>query len=590
MKNKSTVAMLLLVMFALSSIAIIQIKPAYALPTLTLSDTEMYNEFAWSYGPGSLTGKTDVAGPGVKFDFTGLSPSSGTMVSDNSPVSSSAGGAIHYGHYSDFTGHSYYSMLFINAGSSSIVVNLFMNTGYTSSGDWGTRDWHYDAFWGSNWVTIGPHESQIVTLDFSNAEGYNLQDDPDPAYSTPPYYNGGHYAIYRLNEVTNIGFQVQGSGAGSVIASGTLTHLYIDPPETNKTPIDSFFDVYVTLSSFTNLAGYDIKLTWDSTLITKSDVDYTTYSNALWGAGHWNKVFESSNAGDYELAVAALAVSASNAGASVLFKVTFHIERSCNFLLSTAIRFAVTKLSDNATPIPNPIPATITDGLFTMGSTKPDITFKVLKKIPKGSGIYQPITPPYNLEYCDWFEVEVYVSHIHDCSPLQDYDITIYFDSGLAVFKDVDAWGIFGTGSYTNITGAVHVWGVGGPWVGEEGLLFTLTFHVEFDATPAHIWKYGNANHMTFNIWLFNGTLSFGALGTILMSGIDTPLPLTFDVYFIRGDVDCNGAVTTNDISYVGFHYGQPSSAREEYDLTHDGIIDIYDIVTIATNYGYGIL
>jgi len=580
MKNKNTVAMLLLVMFALSSIAIIQIKPVYAAGTVTLPDAEMmlsgFSLHNWGGSP-SMT-KTNVAGPGVQFDLTGLGKAG---IEDEYELDALAGGTGE--HNADFTAYSYYSMLFINVGSSSISVKVFMNTGFTGGGG------NLDAFWCSSGITLGPGESGIVTLNFSYAEGYNLEDDP--VYATPPYYNGGHYAIYRLNEVTSIGFEVTSSGsAASLIASGTLTHLYINPPETNKTPPDSFFDVFVTLSSFTNLAGYDIKLTWDSTLITKSDVDYTTYSNALWGAGHWNKVFESSNAGDYELAVAALAVSASNAGASVLFKVTFHIERSCNFLLSTAIRFAVTKLSDNATPIPNPIPATITDGLFTMGSTKPDITFKVLKKIPKGSGIYQPITPPYNLEYCDWFEVEVYVSHIHDCSPLQDYDITIYFDSGLAVFKDVDAWGIFGTGSYTNITGAVHVWGVGGPWVGEEGLLFTLTFHVEFDATPAHIWKYGNANHMTFDIWLFDVTLSFGALGTILMSGIDTPLPLTFDVYFIRGDVDCSGTVTTADIGSVGYYYGDLATVKPEYDLTNDGIIDIYDIVTIATNYGYGIL
>jgi len=578
MKNKNTVAMLLLVMFALSSIAIIQIKPVYAAGTVTLPDAEMmlsgFSLHNWGGSP-SMT-KTNVAGPGVQFDLTGLGKAG---IEDEYELDALAGGTGE--HNADFTAYSYYSMLFINVGSSSISVKVFMNTGFTGGGG------NLDAFWCSSGITLGPGESGIVTLNFSYAEGYNLEDDP--VYATPPYYNGGHYAIYRLNEVTSIGFEVTSSGsAASLIASGTLTHLYINPPETNKTPPDSFFDVFVTLSSFTNLAGYDIKLTWDSTLITKSAVDYTTYSNALWGAGHWNKVFESSNAGDYELAVAALAVSASNAGASVLFKVTFHIERSCNFLLSTSIHFAVTKLSDNATPIPNPIPATITDGLFTMGSTKPDITFKVLKKIPKGSGIYQPITPPYNLEYCDWFEVEVYVSHIHDCSPLQDYDITIYFDSGLAVFKDVDAWGIFGTGSYTNITGAVHVWGVGGPWVGEEGLLFTLTFHVEFDATPAHIWKYGNANHMTFNSWLFNGTLSFGVLGTILMSGIDTPLPLTFDVYFIRGDVDCSGTVTTADIGSVGYYYGDLATVKPEYDLTNDGIIDIYDIVTIATNYGYG--
>jgi hypothetical protein len=73
------------------------------------------------------------------------------------------------------------------------------------------------------------------------------------------------------------------------------------------------------------------------------------------------------------------------------------------------------------------------------------------------------------------------------------------------------------------------------------------------------------------------------------MSGITMPSQLTVEVDFIRGDVDCNGAVTTADIGDVAAYYGQPASARPEYDLNNDGIIDIYDIVTIATNFGYSV-
>jgi hypothetical protein len=72
------------------------------------------------------------------------------------------------------------------------------------------------------------------------------------------------------------------------------------------------------------------------------------------------------------------------------------------------------------------------------------------------------------------------------------------------------------------------------------------------------------------------------------MNGIAMPPPLPIQVNFIRGDVDCNGAVTIADISCVAYYYGQPASAKPEYDLNNDGTINLYDLVTIATNYGYG--
>jgi len=588
MKIKTAVAILLLATFALSSIATITIKTAKASGTCTLPDAELMlpvtEGFVWQYDLGSsLTGKTDVAGPGVKFDFAGLGKAG---VGDKHPVNQLAGGALNSGHYSDFSGYSEYSMLFINVGSGTIQVCLFMNTGFTSTYGW------RDTFWGGNWVTVDPGQSAVATLNFAaSGEAWNIADDLD----YPGHANGitGH-EIFRLNEVTNIGFQVLGTGSASVIASGALTHLYIDPPVVNKGPgnVYSFFDVFVTISDFANLAGFDIKLIWDNNLITKYSVDYATYLTALWGTEDedWSVILPQSGVGYYRLAVAALATSASNTGASILFKIHFEVERSCNFLLSTAIHFDKADLSDNAQPIPNPIPATVTDGMYYMSSTMPDIEFKVLKYNKTISG-YEPVILPGHFEYCNLFRVEVYVSHIHDCSPLMDYEITINFDPGLAVFVGVGVWGIFGPGTVVYTPGTpnvIHVSGNGGPWFGEEGLLFTLTFHVEFSRIPAHIWKNDNPNFASFQIWLADASLSFGSLGNILMSGIITPSPLTFKVYFIRGDVTCNGVVLLDDIGDVAYYYDQ--TAPPEYDLTNNGIIDLYDIVTIATNFGYSSL
>jgi len=364
--------------------------------------------------------------------------------------------------------------------------------------------------------------------------------------------------------------------------------LYIDPPAVNKAPedVDSFFDVYVKLENFANLAGFDIKLTWDNSLITDETVDYTTYLNALWGTnpGKWSVVYDQHGDGYYEIAALGLGTSASNIGASVLFKKTFKIVKSCNFELSTPIHFDVVKLSDNTEPVPNPIVlATVTDGQYAISGTAPDLEINVV-------GQYH--NPPF--EYCDTFVLEVYATDICINSPLTDYHLKIQYGTHLAKFMGVAEWGIFGPGTVSETTpGEIVVEGAGSGWWGDTGLLLKLTFHVEFANIEEHVWKLGNANYETFNIAIIDATLSF-ATGTIPMSGIIMPAPETIRVNFIRGDVDCNGVVNLADIGNAAFYYVKTSadplwiSMIRRYDLNNDGIIDIYDIVAIGTNFGYG--
>ncbi len=576
MKTRSAVAILLLAIFAFSTIATIQIKPVKAAGTCTLPDAEMMlSEFIlknWGGSP-SMT-KTNVDGPGVQFDLTGLGKAG---IMDEYELNSLAGGALNGGHYSDFTGYSYYSMLFINVGSSSITVKVFMNTGFTNGG----LDPEYDAFWCGNALTLAPGESGIATLNFSNAEGYNLEDDP--VYTTPPYNNGGHYPIYRLNEVTSIGFEVTSSGsAASLIVSGTLTHLYIDPPETNKGPgdVDSFFDVYVKLENFANFAGFDIKLTWDSTLLTQTAVDYTTALDALWGAGPSYGIAKNvSGAGYYNLVAYDFpVVGASNTGASNLFMIRFRVEEGCNFQLSTSIHFDVAKLTDNSEPVALPITATVTDGMYYISGEMPRLAFALI----------QP-DPIHLWEETKYFQIEVHVLDIHDCSPLRDYDFTLLYDSEFVVFVNVSAWGVLGDTSDQaqvdpSVTGVIHIWDTGGlTWDGTDGLLFRLTFLVQYDDRPAHIWKYLIYEHDAFEISMTVGTLSFGSLGTL---NPDVPPTLSQQVGFIRGDVDADGQVWIFDLQGIGSNYGLTGTSI--YDLTGDSIVDIYDVVTLATNYDYG--
>jgi hypothetical protein len=573
MKTKIAVAILLVAIFALSSISTIAIRLAKAdssPQTLMLSNAELLStSFTYEWGPGTLTGKT-TNGLGVEFDFTGLT-SADTGVGNNWQPSLPGLNPLLGGkgpEYCDFTGYTRYSMLFNNIGIDPVQVCLFMNTGF---------DGNPNTYWRSDIITIGAGQSAVVTLDFSCCGWASI--------------GGSGVPVQYINQVSNIGFQVYSGSDGKIIVSGLPAPLlYTAPTRIQKAPSDvptGTFIVSVTLEDFSNLMGFDIELTWSNSLITEASVDYTTALNALWGAGNWFFKVVGSGAGYYELAASSTSAPASSTGASILFTVTFDVAESSNFPLSTPIHFAIVKLSDNATPIPNKIVPTVTDGMYYMSSTAPDLEFTVLKW-DKGTSAWVTASAPYQFEYGNTFKVQVYVTDISANSPLQDYDVKISFDPNLASYVSVDfSSGVLGSGTATAGSGVVEV-SCTNPtgWSGTTGLLFTLKFQVQFAATANHIWKNINANYMTFQISITNATLSF-ALGSIGMSGT-TPSALTFEVDFIRGDVDCNGVVNIADISSAAYYYGHPVADKPEYDLNNDHVINIYDMVTIATNYGYG--
>ena len=229
------------IMTALFLVSMLSISVPVKAVDVTLSDAEL-SAFAYEWGPGALTAITDMPGPGVRFDFTGLSTSSGTGVGDNFPVSALAGGATKdygsgfVGPY-DFSGYSEYVMVFVNVGVNPVTVNIFMNTGWTDA-PWGTPA--ADTYWENLWIGLGAGEAKVVTLDFSNAIAYNAADDPVVAWQVP---DGTTTNVKRLDEVSNIGFQILGDGDGSVIVASLVIEKTLDLTEGELGDI-----VHVTLS------------------------------------------------------------------------------------------------------------------------------------------------------------------------------------------------------------------------------------------------------------------------------------------------------------------------------------------------------
>jgi hypothetical protein len=369
-----------------------------------------------------------------------------------------------------------------------------------------------------------------------------------------------------------------------VAAAGNAT-LSINPPTISSPPgaVDSFFDVYLDVNTDTGLFGFDLNVTWaDDTLINldylTSNATTATLLDGVWGVGKWFLVKSESGGGGggggggYYRVAALSTQSASTTGIHSLTNLHFQIKKGCNFLLHTHITIdRNAKLSDiNYSPI------TVTaynDGYFEITATKPDLEFVLV----------EPDT--HLFEYCKIFRIEVYVSHICVGSPLTDYDFNITYNTELLKFTDVYSWGELGTGHCTNATGIIHIWDDPGglsKW-GDRFLLFTLTFHIEFDDRIEHIWRVGGTHSLTAIIAFLNAELSFD-LGTV--TDITMPGAQNILVNLIRGDVDCNGKVNVFDLRTVAACYDQTTPVK--YDLTVNGIIDIFDLVAVATNFGYG--
>jgi hypothetical protein len=372
-----------------------------------------------------------------------------------------------------------------------------------------------------------------------------------------------------------------------VAAANEYVMLSVNPPSVTQNPPinppESFFDVYLDISDVTDLFGFDIEVTWtDNTLITLDHDAYNATLNAIWGVGNWFVVMNvtggGGGGGSYRLA--ALSTAGSFTGTHTLFQMHFKILRNCNFLLQTTIGVGLYKLSDS---LWQPIPVNSKQGcVFSMNPTQPDLELE----------LYEP-DPAKKFEYCKTFQVKVYVTHI--CANLKDYVIHIQYTSELLKFTGIE-WGVLGDtsdgASFINATGEVQVQDTGGlHYSGEKGLLFTLTFHVEFDDREEHIWRVGHPQNLPAEISIqvdVGLELSFDE-GVIPISDVllvGTPIPLT--IYLIRGDVGpVDGKVSAwQDLRTVAAYYDQ--SAPVKYDITGDGTIDIYDLVAVATNIGYG--
>jgi len=176
------------------------------------------------YGPASVT-RTILSADLTRFEYTGLSPDDATGLKDDYPVRDydQRPGSHGSGDFGWFPG---YSLSFHNEGPSSVVVALFVNTGFTGPSGAPTNTLANDTFWKSEEMFISVGDTATVKLDFDSVQGYSLSDNPFPHtagdQSVPDGTAGVAVNVFDRLQVSAIGWEVR-SGGGRADASLIIT-------------------------------------------------------------------------------------------------------------------------------------------------------------------------------------------------------------------------------------------------------------------------------------------------------------------------------------------------------------------------------
>jgi hypothetical protein len=585
--QKRPFAAFLILLLSLSILTMLAVRVAEAAPYVTLSDVELGTQFSKAYGPsGSTVIITDKLGTGVEFNFTNLDTSQATGASDNYDVSPLAGGdldALNY--YGNFSRYTHYRLEFKNQGATAVDVNLFMNTGYTGPP---FNDPTRDTFWKCSSVTVGVGETKAVTLDFSAAICWNAGDDPNPSWK---YGNGETHPVHRLDEVTNIGFEVLGSDGGSLLvdgyASGT-TRLYVDPTPVQKqnTDVNTVFEVAVKVEEITDLYGFDLKLSWDDTLLSLDHVDYentpTSPLKFIWGpTKNTDYGVQTAQAGSNYYRLVAFSLKNGFTGSHALLILGFKVlNPQTNSKKTCQLHFEASydKLSDsNAQSIVH----TTTDGTYeiwggapTLDMTHANVHSRKCRKIDEEFTLTVSISDAVNLAGLD-FEISYDTSMIN-------------YSSSLLI------WGS-GTINHDETGGTVTGSVTGGG--GGSGAFALLNITFKSDSNFKRFWKdpsTGQSSNLfpsSTGIYFQSITLHYASLPDIVYTRggggggrIYVGPDFAYTYAPIRGDLNNDGKVDISDLSWEASFFDTTNSTM---NLVGTDTIDIFDLVVIAGNFWY---
>ena len=136
----------------------------------------------------------------------------------------------------------------------------------------------------------------------------------------------------------------------SVTANFALPTLYVDPSLVNKSyqDVGEYFNVSVKIEGITDLFGFDLNITWDSTLMTFAYSHYDDSFDVLWGAGKWYTIRDEAGSGWYKLVAMSTEDSFNTTGKQTLCILGFRVENPhTNMSQQAPIHFYTHKLSNS---------------------------------------------------------------------------------------------------------------------------------------------------------------------------------------------------------------------------------------------------
>lgn len=351
----------------------------------------------------------------------------------------------------------------------------------------------------------------------------------------------------------------------------TIAEVYIDPSllQKGQSDIGTTFTADMKIKDIQDLQGFDFKVTWSPSLLTLTSVSYDTALDNIWGSSNWEASIHEIGTGYFKFVAVSMAGNFSGAGPTTLATLTFTVlDPQSNHLSQCSIHFDTHKLSDS---LYTAITHTATDGNYQITGATPALQLNPTSKTCRKHGE----TFTASLVVSSEFDVTGFVFEIH-------YDTTLLDYSGITY----NAWG---SGSVTvdEVNGIVSGSTSGGATSGAQTLVT-----IQFTANYHRIWKdvLGWVNDQSGLIYVQSATLSYSGDPDLnyVRGGSQNKINVgpDFDYTFspIQGDVDNNGIVDIFDIRTVAFYYDQTNPT---YNLTGDNTIDIFDLVVIASNFGY---
>jgi hypothetical protein len=467
------------------------------------------------------------------------------------------------------------------------VVHL---TAHPSTG-WSFDHWSEDLTGSTNPATLSITRNMFVTATFTQdlytltvtvaGQGnVNLDNNGPYHYGDVVHltaipaagWNFDHWSGNLIGSINPAALTITGNMV--VTANFEPTRIYVNPSSVQKGPGDVYatFQTNVMVERIADLWGFDFTVTWDNSLIVLTRVDFDAELDNIWGHGNWYLAYNVTGPGYYELAAVGTSTGFTTTAPAPLATLTFLVKAAVG---QTAIHFAEAKLSNSQA---QQIPVQITDGTYQV--TGPQ---------------YQPvlqITPSSVTcrKYGEYFAVQVNVTN---AITLDDFSFTIHYDAALIDYVGV-TWGELGSGTITNVdpVNGVLEGNVAGAMISGNRWLLNITFQDR----ATLIWKAGQPNKLEGKIWFHYAELSFSGVQDLVTEEGGVVQISVNDVGFafvpIQGDLDNSGEVDITDLRTVAAYYdvkqGDPMwPEASAYDLYGDGVIDIFDLVVVGSNFGY---